>query len=179
MKCCHGTEGCEGRGEKHWCGDKPAPAAGSMTRAQLKALKEETALIEARTEALKRNVEAMRAEAEVVRKQTDELARRNARVYASAAKRAYQSEIHAVALNVLVGILTKDALRAMRESDFAASKLDVGQVVEYSLIVGKRYIDELHKIAVSDKQVAEYRDHIIATTVSLPSMGPTSPEDAQ
>jgi hypothetical protein len=145
-----------------------------------KAYKAEIDAINAHTEAMKREIaatkeqgieetkafndrtEAMKRETAMLKEQSAEMAAQNERSIVLQARRTYQSEIHGVAINVLVSILTKDALRAMRDSEFsaAAAKIDVGEVVEYSLIVGKRYVDELHKIPVSDRQIAEHKDHL-------------------
>ncbi len=133
-----------------------------MTREELEVYKAETAAINERTE-------AMRRESVLLKEQSEVMAAQNERSLALQARKGYQSEIHAVAINVLVSILTKDALRAMRDSEFTASKIDVSEVVEYSLIVGKKYVDELHKIPVSDRQIAEHRDHI-AMMAPLPQM---------
>jgi hypothetical protein len=94
--------------------------------------------------------------------ETEELKARTERLILMNAKQKYQAEIHGVALNVLVGVLTKDALRSIKDSEFSttAVKINVAEVVDYSLIVGKRFIDELHKIGVSEKQIAEYKDSL-------------------
>src|SRR5271157_4023630 len=136
----------------------------------------ELAAYKAETDAIKERSKVMALESAVLKEQTVEMAAQNERMavqneraIALQARKNYQSEIHGVAINVLVSILTKDALRAIRDSEFSASKIDVGEVVEYSLIVGKKYIDELHKISVSDKQIAEHKDHL-AIMAPLPQM---------
>src|SRR5277367_3665692 len=61
------------------------------------------------------------------------------RMFAVQCRRNYQTEIHSVAINVLVGLLTKDALRAVRDEGYTQTpKIDVEQVVDFSLIVGTR-----------------------------------------
>jgi hypothetical protein len=105
-----------------------------------------------------------------MKKDTEEVTARTERMIRSNACKNYQTEIHAVAINVLAALLTKDALRAMRDSEFTPSKIDVGEVVDFSLIVGKRYVDELHRIVVSEKQLAEYKDYVQSMTP--PSLQP-------
>ena len=127
-----------------------------MTPEELAAYRSETDAVKAQSEALKRERVHDCAEADA----------KHERFMMLQARKAYQTEIHGVAINVLVSILTKDALRSIRDSDFSqtASKLDVGEVVDFSLIVGKRYVDELHKIGVSQKQLADFREQISAMT---------------
>lgn len=110
------------------------------------------------------------AESEVkkIHEQTAALEERNARlaaqmerVFAIQARRNYQIEIHGVAINVLAALLTKDALRAVRDEGYSQMPaINVEQVVDFSLIVGKRYVDEMHRIQVSDKQIAEYKEFV-------------------
>jgi hypothetical protein len=123
----------------------------------------------AETDVLKRDHEAHLA---AMRAETEEMKARTERLILMNCKKQYRDEIHGVAINVLVGVLTKDAIRSIKDGDFSttSSKIDIGQLVDYSLIVGKRYVDELHKINVSDKQLAEYKDSLgpIAASPSLP-----------
>ena len=113
----------------------------------------------AETDVLKRDHEERLTR---MRIETEEMRARTERLIVSNCRAKYQTEIHGVAINVLVGVLTKDALRSIKDGEFSttSSKIDIGQLVDYSLIVGKRYVDELHKIGVSDKQLAEYKDSL-------------------
>lgn len=54
------------------------------------------------------------------------------------------------------------------------SKIDIGQTVDFSLMVAKRYIDELHRIGVSGKQLEEYREQI-QSNVDLAQQGVPMP----
>jgi hypothetical protein len=139
-----------------------------MTQKELAAYKAETDAINKRTEAMRRETEILKEQTAKMAAQNECMAAQAERSIALQARRTYQSEIHGVAINVLVSILTKDALRAMRDSEFSAAKIDVGEIVEYSLIVGKRYVDELHRILVSEKQIVEYKDQLAIMTPSLP-----------
>lgn len=135
---------------------------------------EETAKHE---EQMRLHVERMKAHDEAMlqmQKDIEESKARAERMIRLQAKKTYQREIHGVAINVLVALLTKDALRAMRESEFTPSKIDVGSAVEFSLIVGKRYVDELHSISVSEKQIEEYKDQLVPP----PPYGLSSPYDS-
>lgn len=137
------------------------PGDPSMTGTDLETYERTTAALRARTAALLEDGKRLETENDEMRKQRLEIEARTERMIVQGAKRAYQTEIHGVAINVLVSILTKDALKGMRESEFAeVSKIDIGQMVDFSLMVAKRYIDELHRISVSDKKIAEYKDQI-------------------
>ena len=88
--------------------------------------------VEEETAKIRRETEEIRARIEEIRARTERMILLNAR-------KAYQSEIHAIALNVLVSVLTKDALSTMRDgSGFSAQpKLNIEELVDYSLIVGR------------------------------------------
>jgi hypothetical protein len=145
------------RKEQEWTPGK-TPA---MTTAELEAYEKTTTALRARTAALLEDSKRLEVENEVFRKERLEMEAHTERMMQLGARRQYQSEINSVSINVLVSILTKDALKGMRESEFSeTSKIDVGKMVEFALIVGKRYVDELHRISVSQKQLDEYKDQI-------------------
>lgn len=149
-----------------------------MTPAELEAYEKTTAALRDRTAAYAEDSKRIVAETEEMKSHRLEMEARTERMLQRGAKRAYQQEIGSVAINVLVSILTKDALKGIRESDFSqAPRLDIAETVDFSLMVAKRYIDELHKISVSEKQLQEYREQIQAT-VDLQQQGiPMPPMD--
>jgi hypothetical protein len=155
---------------EEWNGKTPF-----MSPAELEAYEKTTVALRARTAALLENSEKLKIETDEMRKHRLEIEDRMERMMQRNAKRAYQTEINGVAINVLVSILTKDALKGMRDSEYAqSSKLDITETVDFSLMVAKRYIDELHKISVSQKQLEEYREQI-QTSVDLQQQGVPMP----
>jgi len=137
-----------------------------MTPEQLEAYRKTTEAIRERGAAFEDEAERLKAETAALEKhnremeqQRREMEAHTERLLAHGARIKYQQEINSVAINVLVSILTKDALKSIKESEFsAAPKLDIAQTVDFSLMVAKRYIDELHKINVSTRQIEEYKD---------------------
>ena len=128
-----------------------------MSPAELEAYEKTTAAILARAAAMQEDVARIVTESDAMQRAHEA---RMERSMQRGARQTYQTEIHGVAINVLVSILTKDALRGIRESEFAesAKKLDIAETVDFSLMVAKRYVDELHRIGVSEKQVEEYKE---------------------
>jgi len=178
--------------DSEWTGSKTP----FMSPAELEAYEKTTAALRNRTAAYMEDSKRLAVESDEMKKRTaaymedskrlavesDEMKKRRLEIEARAermmqrgAKRSYQSEINSVAINVLVSILTKDALKGMRDSDFAQSpKLDISETVDFSLMVAKRYIDELHKIGVSQKQLEEYKEQI-QVSVDLQQQGVPMP----
>lgn len=142
-------------------------------RKTTEAIRERGATLEDEKTRLKGDIETMQKQNLEMETQRREMEERTERMILLGAKTKYQQEIHGVAINVLVSILTKDALKSIKESEFsAAPKLDITQTVDFSLMVAKKYVDELHKITVSQKQLAEYKDQIFS---SMQSGQPGSP----
>lgn len=147
-----------------------------MTPAELEAFERTTAALRDRTAVYAENSKRLAAETEEMKKQRLEMEARTERMLQRGARRVYQQEIGSVAINVLVSILTKDALKGMRDSEFATTpRLDISETVDFSLMVAKKYVDELHKIGVSDRQVQEYKDQIQAS-VDLQQQGMPVPQ---
>jgi len=158
-------------GNQEWTPGK----APSMTGAELEAYERTTAALRDRTAAYADDSKRLTAESDEMKKRRLEIEARTERMMQRGAKRSYQAEINSVAINVLVSILTKDALKGMRDSDFAQSpKLDIAETVDFSLMVAKRYIDELHRINISQKQFEEYKEQIQAQ-VDLQQQGAPMP----
>ena len=147
------------------------PEKSYMTAAELEAYERTTAALRDRTAVYAENSKRLADESEEMKKHRLEMEARTERMLRRGARRTYQQEINSVAINVLVSILTKDALKGIRESDFSqAPRLDIAETVDFSLMVAKRYIDELHNIGVSEKQFLEYKEQI-QTTVDLQQQG--------
>ncbi len=152
------------------------PGDPSMTSTELEAYEKTTAAFRARTAALLDDADRLKVENDGMRTARLENEARMERMMMQGARRAYQSEINGVAINVLVSILTKDALKGIRDTDFTPStKIDIGQMVDFSLMVAKRYIDELHRINVSDKRLAEYKDQIQSQMMQYQQPGAMPP----
>ena len=157
--------------DSEWTGSKTP----FMSPAELEAYEKTTAALRNRTAAYMEDSKRLAVESDEMKKRRLEIEARAERMMQRGAKRSYQSEINSVAINVLVSILTKDALKGMRDSDFAQSpKLDISETVDFSLMVAKRYIDELHKIGVSQKQLEEYKEQI-QVSVDLQQQGVPMP----
>jgi hypothetical protein len=162
----------DGRNVPEWTPGK----SPSMTSAELEAYEKTTAALRDRSAALEDDTKRLAAETEEMKKHRLEMEAHTERMMQLGCKRQYQQEINSVSINVLVSILTKDALKGIRDSEFTEStKLDVGKMVEFALIVGKRYVDELHRISVSAKQLEEYKDQIQSQMMQYQQPGAMPP----
>jgi len=95
-------------------------------------------------------------------KRMAEIAEERSRSIQAAMRREYWNDITHVALNVMSGKLMSEAMAAARSSEFERPpKVSVDDLIDSSLIIGRRFVDELARQDppkhYADKRLAAYR----------------------